>query len=253
MWCGPLSGVLQAAGLDSGTATCYLNSWCHRLLMGFCLFTLQIADLVLNFFALLVSTYLVIRLVRTYKTFMFRCIGPPDHVVKIHRVSDHRSELINHTDRSSTTSVRPWLVHMPPGLGLSSHHINRLMARPTSQWSNRIHLISHGPVSQRFRNHPCASRPLDCDWMAFRSFRTTSVTKRLRLSRPALRSGLVWDVRFPRLAVDVDTMAILCFSSSRVAGGPDGKRRSCCRLPPKLWKRLEGISPGGKRSGSRGL
>lgn len=47
--------------------------------------SIQIADLALNAVALLLLSYLIARLVRTYKTKMFRCIGPPDHVVKIHR------------------------------------------------------------------------------------------------------------------------------------------------------------------------
>lgn len=78
----PLPGVLSATNCDSGTTIYHPLTLCHPLTAA-----LQIADLVLNFLALLLLSYLVARLVRTYKTFMFRCVGPPDHVVKIYGVS----------------------------------------------------------------------------------------------------------------------------------------------------------------------
>ncbi|KAI5120629.1 hypothetical protein M0805_009389 [Coniferiporia weirii] len=47
---------------------------------------IQIADLVLNVVALLLLAWLVSRIVRSYTTFMFQWVGPPDHVVKTYRL-----------------------------------------------------------------------------------------------------------------------------------------------------------------------
>ncbi|KAH8114892.1 hypothetical protein DFH11DRAFT_1877246 [Phellopilus nigrolimitatus] len=47
----------------------------------------QIPDLALNVLALVLLAYLVTRLVRTYSTFTFQCVGGPDHVVKIYRLA----------------------------------------------------------------------------------------------------------------------------------------------------------------------
>ncbi|KAL5513487.1 hypothetical protein ACEPAH_3886 [Sanghuangporus vaninii] len=84
---------------------------------------IQSVDLSLNVLALILMAYLCSRLVRTYTTVMFRCIGPPDHVVRIHKYVLGLFTCLQVSVYLLVTSAALWLDQLRNGAiaSISSH------------------------------------------------------------------------------------------------------------------------------------